>query len=129
GTPRADIEGLREALRNGWLKPATLADAWACSKNAGQPAPVPTVDESGYFVPDSGWVNHNYYLVVSPNFTFPVGLYGSHSGTFYIAKGLDRPKGRPGHSGVTYLSTCTGNPESKNITDEKKSVWDGDESE
>jgi hypothetical protein len=121
GAPKADIEGLREAIRNGWLKPATVADARPCFKNA----EAPSIDKQGYFEPDSGWVNPSHYLVVSPNFVFPAGLYGAHSGVFYIAKGLDRPKGRPGHSVVTYLSTCTGSPENKNVPDKKKAVEDG----
>lgn len=104
GVPRADTEGLLEAVRKGWIKPITIGEMLPCSKNPERVTPV--LDEYGVYTPDYGWVNDRYYLVVSPEFAFPVGLHGAHSAAFYIAEGLDKPRGDPGHSKVVFLSTC-----------------------
>src|SRR5688572_18157081 len=40
---------------------------------------------------------HQGFVVLS-QFTFPAGLYGGNSATFFVPKGVRRPTGNPGHS-------------------------------
>lgn len=52
---------------------------------------------------------HNGYVVLKA-FTLPEGLYGAHSGTFFVPKGVPRPRGTLGHSTLYDFNTltCTG---------------------
>lgn len=46
------------------------------------------------------------YVVLKP-ITFPAGLYGAHSVTFIVQRGVPRPRGNPGHSAVYDMNTFT----------------------
>lgn len=55
----------------------------------------------------------NTYVVLKP-YTFPAGLYGAHSASFIVPRGVPAPAGNLGHSMVINLNshrekqTCTG---------------------
>ena len=50
------------------------------------------------------------YIIEKPIPRFPSGLYGGHSVTFVLKKGVPMPKGDPGHSAVLWEDTglCAG---------------------
>jgi hypothetical protein len=49
---------------------------------------------------------HNAYVVLGP-FRLPEGLYGAHSATFFVPKGVPRPTGNLGHSVLYDFNTLT----------------------
>ena len=48
---------------------------------------------------------HNAYVVLK-EFEFPAGLFGAHSATFFVPKGVPVPTGQPGHSEVRDFNTA-----------------------
>jgi len=102
GTPLAGEPGLREAMRKGWLKPASSQEynEWQRirAKNSGVPAHL--IPES---FSSSGPVMHNAYVVLDSEFVIPNGLYGAHSATFFLPPGMPMPRGNMGHCTVILL--------------------------
>lgn len=109
--PRAGQAGLDDAVQAGVLRKATRADgeAWlAAVREKATPADVPPI--AGGARPRQQRLSmFNAYVVLKP-FVYPAGLYGAHSATFLIPKGVPRPTGNLGHSAVYDFSTliCTG---------------------
>lgn len=99
--PLAGAMGLADAVRKGLIRKATAADADAWVEAAMRSAPsrdVPPV--AGQGIPKPRRPNlYNGYVVLGP-FTYPAGLYGAHSATFFIPKGVPKPQGNPGHSAI-----------------------------
>lgn len=104
--PLAGQAGLEQAVENGSLRRANLDDAadWINAlkkKYELQNLPPPNIP------PDL-----NNAFVVLKKFTYPGGLYGGNSATFYIPKGVPLPIGDYGHSRVYDLNSisleCTG---------------------
>jgi hypothetical protein len=109
--PLAGQTGLEAAVRSGLLRRATPADiqAWAdaVAQSSSKPdlppgagGDAPNLEELGF---------PNAYVVLRA-FTYPAGLFGSNSGTFFIPKGVPKPTGDPGHSTVYDFNTlsCSG---------------------
>lgn len=106
--PMAGPAGLENGVRKGLLRKATDADADAWADAVMQISPqrdIPPVSGSGIPKPPRP-IMHNAYVVLKP-FTYPAGLYGGHSATFIIPKGIPRPSGNPGHSAVYDLNTLS----------------------
>ncbi len=109
--PLAGAAGLAQALQRGQLRRAGPADAQAWAKAVASkqpPADVPPVAGSragSLKVPEF----HDGYVVLR-GFTYPAGLYGAHSVTFFIPAGVPTPGGNPGHSAVYDFNTlqCRG---------------------
>ncbi|VXB16963.1 hypothetical protein [Massilia sp. 9I] len=116
GAPLAGDAGLAQAVAQGILRPMTPADlelvrqhyrALARQANGGV-IDVPPVAgaaagaEPPVRIPDF----YRGYVVLKP-FVYPAGLYGAHSASFLVAKGVARPTGNPGHSLVVDLNAQT----------------------
>ncbi len=102
--------GLEEAERKGLLRRATRADVeeWVQTVAAAPGRDLPPIAGQGAPRPRSPDLI-NAYVVLKP-FTLPAGLYGADSGTFFIPKGVEQPKGNLGHSTVYDFNnlTCRG---------------------
>lgn len=100
--------GLAYAVSQGWLRKADQsdADAWLAAKHAQPQADVPPIAGGR----TAGRISmHNGYVALRA-FKFPEGLYGAHSATIFVPKGVPRPTGNPGHSTIYDFNTlsCTG---------------------
>jgi hypothetical protein len=100
--------GLAYAVSQGWLRKASQADAnaWLAAHGAQAKADIPPIAGGR----PAGRISlHNGYVVLKA-FTLPEGLYGAHSGTFFVPKGVSRPRGTLGHSTLYDFNTltCTG---------------------
>lgn len=99
--PIAGLAGLEDAEKKGLLRKATDADAqdWADAVARSTPRrDVPPV--AGDKTAGRPRVSmFRAYVVLQP-FTFPSGLFGGNSATFFIPQGVPRPQGNPGHSSV-----------------------------
>ena len=107
-SPLAGPAGLEEAVRTGALRRATAEDAQAWSEAVAAATPrrdVPPVAGVGVPKPRAPSVFRGY--VVLREFTYPAGLYGGNSATFFIPKGVPRPAGEPGHSAVYDFNTLS----------------------
>ncbi|HZX30251.1 MAG TPA: hypothetical protein VFF03_02770 [Rhodocyclaceae bacterium] len=109
--PLAGPAGVEDAVRKGLLRKATAADAeaWSDAVLANSPQrDIPPVAGQGTPKPPKPHL-YNAYVVLKP-FTYPSGLYGAHSATFLIPKGVPKPQGNPGHSAVYDFNTlnCQG---------------------
>jgi len=109
--PLAGPAGLDGAVRKGLLRPANTADAQAWANAVAKNTPdsdLPPVAGQGKPVPRAPPFYGGY--VVQKAFTFPAGLYGAHSSTFFVPKGIPTPLGNPGHSTVFDFNTlaCSG---------------------
>lgn len=109
--PIAGPAGLKDAVRKGLLRKATVADAEAWSEAVLQNTPqrdLPPVAGRGVPRPPKPAL-FNAYVVLKP-FTYPSGLYGGNSATFLIPKGVPKPEGNSGHSSVYDFNTlnCQG---------------------
>ena len=104
--PLAGPEGLVDAVRRGLLRKATEADAesWLNAvRQSSPPRDLPPV--AGDALPKRRKLSfHDGYVVLKP-FVFPVGLYGAHSASFFVLKGIPFPTGNPGHSTVYDFNT------------------------
>ncbi len=99
--PLAGLGGLEDAVERGIIRPATTADAdaWVEAQMAMSPdVDVPPVAGQGVPKPPRPRM-YRAYVVLKP-FTYPSGLNGANSATFFIAEGVPRPVGNPGHSSV-----------------------------
>lgn len=104
--PLAGQAGIEDALSKGLLRAATDEDAqeWVNAKAASTPPrDVPPVAGVGTPRPAVPTL-HKAYVVLKA-FTYPAGLYGGNSATFFIPKGVPTPKGQPGHSAVYDFNT------------------------
>jgi hypothetical protein len=109
--PLAGPAGLADAVRKGHLRPASAADAQAWANAVAKNTPdsdLPPVAGQGKTAPRAPTFYGGY--VVLKAFTFPAGLYGAHSSTFFVPKGVPAPQGNPGHSTVFDYNTlvCSG---------------------
>ena len=106
--PLAGPAGVEDAVRKGLLRKASAADAdaWvdAVLQNS-PPRDIPPVAGQGVTKPPKPPM-YDTYVVLKP-FTYPAGLYGGHSVTFLIPKGVPRPDGNPGHSSVYDFNTLS----------------------
>lgn len=110
--PLAGPAGLKAAVAAGLLRPATQADgdAWVEALAALSSSPdVPPVAGKGVPKPPRPYIGGDAYVVLK-RFRFPAGLYGAHSATFFIPRGVPKPEGEPGHSTVYDFNTlrCRG---------------------
>ncbi|MBA4109781.1 MAG: hypothetical protein C0487_09325 [Leptothrix sp. (in: Bacteria)] len=100
--PLAGPAGLKDALSKGLLRKASTADAeaWAnaVAVSAAKPDRPAVAGEGRANKPRPPSVSDAY--VVLKAFTYPSGLWGGNSCTFFVPKGVPRPKGNPGHSNV-----------------------------
>ncbi|KQT36599.1 hypothetical protein [Methylophilus sp. Leaf414] len=109
--PMAGAAGLEDAVRKGILRKATEEDAdlWVDSiiQNSVQ-QDIPPIANRTLLKPPSPRINNAYVILKA--FTYPAGLYGAHSVTFMIPKGVPRPIGNPGHSAIYDFNTlkCEG---------------------
>jgi hypothetical protein len=97
--------GLAYAVSRGWLREAMQsdADAWLAARASGPQADVPPMAGGA---PPGRMTVHNGYVVLKP-FRLPAGLYGAHSATFFVPKGVPRPSGELGHSVLYDFNTLT----------------------
>ncbi|KAB8041694.1 hypothetical protein GCM43_17090 [Janthinobacterium aquaticum] len=99
---------LADAVRKGILRVATAADvrAWDAAMMKAASADTPPV--AGANVRATHEMYNGY--VVLKEFALPAGLYGAHSATFIVPKGVPVPTGKLGHSRVLDYNTmqCTG---------------------
>lgn len=105
-TLAAGEAGLEYAMRQGWLRRATPGDAqaWVAALDA-RPDRDDLPPVAGGRPPRTVSV-HNGYVVLA-EFELPPGLYGAHSATFFVPKGVARPTGNPGHSAIYDFNTLT----------------------
>jgi hypothetical protein len=99
--PLAGQAGIDSAVAKGVLRHATPADAdaWVAEvKKASGPADVPPVAGQGVPGPAKPTLHKAY--VVLKEFTYPSGLFGGNSVTFFIPRGVPQPSGNPGHSAI-----------------------------
>lgn len=105
---QAGPAGLEYAVSQGLLRRASQADAdaWLAARAARAVADIPPIAGGR---PAGRITMHNGY-VVQKAFVFPAGLYGAHSATFFVPKGVPRPTGNAGHSSVYDFNTldCSG---------------------
>ena len=96
-------------MRAGLIRPATDADidTWfaAVAAKAGQSDNPPIAGQHKPTPSRSVMLTHRPSYVVLRAFTYPAGLYGAHSVSFFIPRGVPRPQGQPGHSSVYDFST------------------------
>jgi hypothetical protein len=109
--PLAGQAGLDDAVEKGLLRRATAKDMDAWEAAVGEEnshgrnvSPVLSVRMSSQH-----FRSFRAYVVLKP-FTYPAGLYGANLATFFIPKGIPRPKGNLGHSSVYDFNTleCEG---------------------
>lgn len=103
-TPLAGQDGLDDAIAKGSIRPATDADkdAWTRAVSAGSP---PIAGQNSTSLPRASRRPIFRSYVVLKEFTYPTGLYGADSVVYFIAKGVPRPKGNPGHSRIYDFNT------------------------
>jgi hypothetical protein len=109
--PLAGQAGLTDAVKKGLIRPATSQDidAWVEALAAAQSnRDVPPIAGIGKPKPARPYAHHAY--VVLKEFALPAGLYGAHSATFFVPKGVPPPVGNPGHSAIYDFNTmkCQG---------------------
>lgn len=99
--PLAGQPGIEQLLREGKLRMATQQDlsAWRDAINRSQNLPRVRVIGEESEMSSGNFLRGRAYVVLKP-MRYPAGLYGAHSVTFFVAAGVPRPEGNPGHSGV-----------------------------
>lgn len=97
--------GLAYAVSQGWLREATQADAdaWLAARAAAPQADVPPIAGGA----PAGRISLFNGYVVLKAFRLPPGLYGAHSATFFVPRGVPRPTGDLGHSRLYDFNTLT----------------------
>lgn len=120
--PLAGQAGIEAAVAKGLLRPLTTADietvrahylANATKTGVGKPDIPPVAGGSSANTLEIRLPSlsmHNTYVVLKP-FVYPAGLYGGHSVSFLILKGVPTPTGNAGHSMVIDLNkpnACSG---------------------
>ena len=90
--------GLADLVRKGSLRVATVDDvrAWDVAKSKSARADIPPIAGGN---PLPARAVHNGYVILKA-FNLPAGLYGAHSATFFLPKGVPMPSGNLGHSSV-----------------------------
>ena len=92
--PLAGDKGIEQLLRSGHLRRAKTRDyeLWRSATQAGQTAraPMRMGDAEELF---------RAYVVQKP-MVIPADLYGAHSVTLIVPRGVERPTGHPGHSTI-----------------------------
>lgn len=96
--PKAGQAGINDALAKGILRPLRKDDIelWA-TEEAKLHKDHPKIvggDPLAAFKPK---IHGNAYVILK-EFTIPAGLYGAHSVTFFLQKGVPYPTGKLGHS-------------------------------
>ena len=106
--PLAGKAGLDAAVAKGLIRRATArdADAWVKAVSS-RPSTLDEPPIAGKGVPKPRPPRLRNAYVVLKAFTYPAGLYGAHSATFFIAKGAPAPSGNPGHSVVYDFNTLS----------------------
>jgi hypothetical protein len=109
-------EGLMEAVRLGFLKPAGPAEWWKwhdARAERERQAGMPPQAKAERREDDRHRIFPATYLIVKDGFVFPRGLTGAHSASFFLPEGIMLPRGDLGHSAVYFLedgrclgSTC-----------------------
>ena len=79
------------------------ADAWLAARASRPQADVPPIAGGA---PPGRMTLHNGYVVLKP-FRLPAGLYGAHSATFFVPRGVARPTGNLGPSLLYDFNTLT----------------------
>lgn len=97
--------GLDYAVAQGWLREARQSDmdAWLSAYARLETSDVPPIAGGR---PAGRMRSHNAYVVLKA-FRLPPGLYGAHSATFIVPKGVARPTGELGHSTLYDYNTMT----------------------
>ena len=121
--PLAGKAGIEDAARRGLLRQAVLGDAraWARALEK-RMSPEEVRAFSGQSLawkhrpPKQDSEPVKGYWVITHGFRFPNGLYGGHSGSFFLPAGVPWPAGDPGHSTVYDFNTM----ECKGICSEPK---------
>ena len=105
----AGIAGLEEAVRNGIIRPATTQDLKRVISQMNQNKDLPPTQNGKVNHQIPSGMMHNAYVVLKP-FQIPAGLYGAHSATFILERGVPRPTGQLGHSRLYDLNfnACSG---------------------
>lgn len=107
--PVAGEAGLRDAVAKGLLREARSSDieAWKAAYDAANRRDVPPVSGGSERSSSGGErLVHNGYVVLQA-MRIPAGLYGAHSATFIVPRGVPRPTGNPGHSQILDYNTLT----------------------
>jgi len=103
------IARLEQAVGEGVLKKATLVNAVAwveeVAKKRSVNKSIPPVKGMDRIKPPRPMLLNAF--VVLQSFSYPDGLYGANAATFFILKGVPRPKGQFGHSTVYDFNTLT----------------------
>ena len=109
--PLAGKAGLDDLVRKGLIRKATSQDSerWAQMKaemHKEELPPVASGTSSAAFKPMRV---HNGYVILK-QIKIPSGLYGGHSATFFLKKGVPYPEGTLGHSTLYNFNTmsCSG---------------------
>ena len=98
---RAELSGtaaLNRAVQLGLIRPATWHDLAAWNTAVATLGGGGRIGAASDPIPRSG-APVRTYVILKP-FTFPPGLYGSHSANFYVPKDVPTPLGDRGHSTV-----------------------------
>lgn len=99
--PKAGPAGLADAVTKGLMRPADEDDfaAWqallerkSSQANRGLPPLANPSERSSFRV-------HNAYVLLKAQ-RLPAGLYGAHSASFFLPKGVPFPEGELGHSAL-----------------------------
>lgn len=117
GAALAGTPGLDDAVKRGLIRPATPADIEmvrvhyrALAAASPQGVDIPPVAGKAPGAPPPLRIPrlslHRGYVVLKP-FVFPAGLYGAHSASFIVPRGVAAPGGKPGHSIVVDLNRAT----------------------
>ncbi len=100
--------GLRALITVGAIRPARPADVVAWNAAATKASPT------GHLAPvESEYLRVQDSYVVLRTTEVPTGMYGAHSASFIIPKGVEPPVDRGSHNKYYFLSdgTCMGTPE------------------
>ncbi len=82
-------------------------EAWKDAYDAANRRDVPPVSGASERGSSGGErIVHNGYVVLKA-MRIPAGLYGAHSATFIVPRGVPRPTGNLGHSQILDYNTLT----------------------
>lgn len=105
--PLAGLAGLEQAVERGLLRVATEEDAraWAAARalNSPRARDIPPIAGSG--IPELKLPRLRNAYVVLQEFTYPAGLFGANSASFFIPEGVPMPTGNRGHSTIYIFET------------------------
>ncbi|POZ53121.1 hypothetical protein [Methylovulum psychrotolerans] len=110
--PLAGEAGLEDGIKKGLLRKATEEDARAWFAQVAERAPSDVPPIAGQeTTPKVPGIYEGTYVVLKP-FVFPAALFGGHSATFFIPRGVPMPNGDPGHSTIYDFNTFAARQES-----------------